>query len=389
MKALILAAGRGTRVQPLTQSIPKPMLPILNKPVMETLIELLRHHGVNQIVINTSYLSAEIESYFRDGQRLGVEIAYSFEGSLQDGQILDQPLGSAGSIRRIQDHSGFFDEPFFVLCGDALINLDLTRMAAEHRRRGAIATIALAEVDRQEVSSYGVVVTNPDGWIRDFQEKPAVEDARSNLVNTGIYLFEPEVVDRIPREFPYDLGSQVFPALVAEGAPFLGLQLPFDWLDIGKTTDYFRVVQLALQGRIPYLQPHGRQIAPGVWAGPNVRLEIDPESIVAPVMIGGSCTIRAGARIEGPTLIEAGCVIENDARLTRSILMPYTRLGANVSLTDAIACGRYCIKADGTVLEIAPEDLGWVLSDARETLAEPRHIGELRDMLKAMAPGEP
>ena len=384
MKALILAAGRGTRVQPLTRSIPKPMLPILNKPVMETLICLLRDHGVRQIVINTSYLSAEIESYFRDGERFGVEIAYSFEGSLRDGRLVDEPLGSAGSIRRIQDHSGFFDETFFVLCGDALIDLDLTRMANEHRSRGAIASIALAEVDRQEVSSYGVVVTSPEGWIRDFQEKPAVADARSNLVNTGIYLFEPEVVDRIPRQFPYDLGSQVFPALVADGARFLGLKIPFEWLDIGKTTDYYRVVQLALGGRVPYLKPHGRELAPGIWAGPNVRLEIAPESMVPPVVIGGSSTIKAGAHIEGPTLIDAGCVIESGASVVRSLLMPYTRIGGSVHLEDAIACGRYCVKSDGTVLEIAPEDLGWVLSDARETIAEPPHIGELRDMLKAL-----
>ena len=170
MKALILAAGRGTRVQPLTRSLPKPMLPILNKPVMEYLIDLLRDHHVHEIVINTSYLSSEIESYFRDGSRFGVEIAYSFEGSLRDGQLHDEPLGSAGAIRRIQDHSGFFDETFFVLCGDAVIDLDLSLMAAEHRRHKAIASIALAEVDRQDVSSYGVVVTSPDGWIQDFQE---------------------------------------------------------------------------------------------------------------------------------------------------------------------------------------------------------------------------
>ena len=383
MKALILAAGRGTRVQPLTRSIPKPMLPILNKPVMETLIDLLRDHGVKQIVINTSYLSSEIESYFRDGARFGVEIAYSFEGFLRGGRLQDEPLGSAGSIRRIQDHSGFFDENFFVLCGDALVDLDLTRMAAEHRRRGAIASIALAEVDRQEVSSYGVVVTDRDGWIRDFQEKPAVADARSNLVNTGIYLFEPEVVNRIPRQFPYDLGSKVFPALVAEGARFLGVQIPFEWLDIGKTTDYYRVVQLALSGKVPRLKPHGREIAPGIWIGPNVRLETTVE-MVPPVMIGGSCAIKAGARIEGPCLVEAGCTVESGARVTRSLLMPYTRVGSHANLEDAIACGRYCVKSDGTVLEIAPEDLGWVLSDARETLAEPAHVGELREMLMAL-----
>ena len=384
MKALILAAGRGTRVQPLTRSIPKPMLPILNKPVMEYLIDLLREHRVHEIVINTSYLSTEIESYFRDGSRFGVEIAYSFEGSLRDGKLLDEPLGSAGAIRRIQDHSGFFDESFFVLCGDAVIDLDLSLMAAEHKRRRAVASIALAEVDRSEVSSYGVVVTSAEGWIQDFQEKPSVEAARSNLVNTGIYLFEPEVVERIPRTYPYDLGGQLFPALVAERARFLGLNLPFEWLDIGRTTDYYKVVQRALAGGIPRLQPPGRQIAPGVRVGPNVQLDLGTCTIVPPVVIGGSSRIEPGARIVGPTLIDAGCVIEGGAEVIRSLVFPYTRVGAHALLEDAMVCGAYCLKADGTVLEIAAADLGWVLSDSRAPITEaPPHVRELLELVGA------
>jgi mannose-1-phosphate guanylyltransferase len=384
MKALILAAGRGTRVQPLTRSIPKPMLPILNKPVMEYLIDLLREHRVHEIVINTSYLSTEIESYFRDGSRFGVEIAYSFEGSLRDGKLHDEPLGSAGAIRRIQDHSGFFDESFFVLCGDAVIDLDLSLMAAEHKRQRAIASIALAEVNRSEVSSYGVVVTSPEGWIQDFQEKPNVEEARSNLVNTGIYLFEPEVVERIQRTYPYDLGGQLFPALVAERARFLGLNLPFEWLDIGRTTDYYNVVQRALAGGIPRLQPPGRQIAPGVRVGPNVQLDLGTCTIVPPVVIGGSSRIEAGARIVGPTLIDAGCVIEGGAEVIRSLVFPYTRVGSHAHLEDAMVCGAYCLKADGTVLEIAAADLGWVLSDSRAPITEaPPHVRELLELVGA------
>jgi mannose-1-phosphate guanylyltransferase len=382
MKALILAAGRGTRVQPLTRSIPKPMLPILNKPVMESLIELLREHGVREMVINTSYLSNEIESYFRDGARFGVDIAYSFEGSLRDGRLYDEPLGSAGAIRRIHDHSGFFDEPFFVLCGDALIDLDLTAMAARHHERRAIASIALAEVDRQEVSSYGVVVTDEEGWICDFQEKPKVEAARSNLVNTGIYLFEPEVVDRIPGVFPYDLGGQLFPALVAAKERFLGIQIPFEWLDIGKTTDYYKVVQTALRGEVRRLQPHGREIAPGIRVGANVRLDLSQTTVIPPVMIGGSCRIEPGARIEGPTLIDAGSVVEKGAEVIRSLVFPYTRVGPFAHLKNAIACGSYCVAADGSVLDIPEADLGWVLSDSRQPISElPEHVKELVAMI--------
>jgi mannose-1-phosphate guanylyltransferase len=195
MKALILGAGRGTRVQPITHSLPKPMMPVLNRPIMELLVEHLRHHGVRQILVNTSYLSGEIENYFRDGARFGVEIGYSFEGRMENGHRVDAPVGSAGAIRKIQDHSGFFDEPFFVLCGDAIIDLDLTRFAEFHHSRGAVASLAMLDVPRETVGSYGVVVAEPDGRILGFQEKPAPEEAQSTTVNPGVYLFEPSVTE--------------------------------------------------------------------------------------------------------------------------------------------------------------------------------------------------
>jgi mannose-1-phosphate guanylyltransferase len=199
MKAMILAAGKGTRVRPITYTIPKPMIPILQKPVMEFLLELLRQHGFNEIMVNVSHLANEIESYFRDGQRFGVQIAYSFEGRIEpDGQLVGEAIGSAGGMRRIQDFSPFFDGTFVVLCGDALIDLDLTKAVQWHREKGSIATVVMKTVPREEVSSYGVVVTDEEGRIKTFQEKPKVDEALSNCINTGIYIFEPEVLDYIP-----------------------------------------------------------------------------------------------------------------------------------------------------------------------------------------------
>src|SRR6476469_8036953 len=179
MKAMILAAGKGTRVRPITQTIPKPMIPILQKPVMEFLVELLRQHGFDQIMVNVSHLADVIENYFRDGQKFGVQIAYSFEG-------------------RIEDFSPFFDDTFVVLCGDALIDLDLTAAVKWHREKGAIATIVMKSVPREEVPSYGVVVTDESGKVKAFQEKPSVEEALSTDINTGIYIFEPEIFKYIP-----------------------------------------------------------------------------------------------------------------------------------------------------------------------------------------------
>ena len=160
MKAMILAAGKGTRVQPITHIIPKPMIPILQKPVMEFLLELLKEHGFKEIMVNVSHLAEEIENYFRDGQRFDVEIAYSFEGRIEDGELIGDALGSAGGLKKIQDFQNFFDETFVVLCGDALVDLDLTEAVKKHKEKGAIASLITKKVTRDQVSSYGVVVSD-------------------------------------------------------------------------------------------------------------------------------------------------------------------------------------------------------------------------------------
>ncbi|MEM1311095.1 MAG: nucleotidyltransferase family protein, partial [Cyanobacteria bacterium P01_H01_bin.153] len=239
MKAMILAAGKGTRVRPITYTIPKPMIPILQKPVMEFLLDLLKHHGFDQIMVNVSHLANEIEGYFRDGQRFDVEIAYSFEGRIEDGQLVGDALGSAGGMKKIQEFSPFFDDTFVVLCGDALIDLDLTEAVRQHRAKGAIATVVMKSVPIKQVPSYGVVVTDEDGRIKSFQEKPKVEEALSTDINTGIYIFEPEIFNYIPAGMEYDLGGDLFPKLVASGAPFYGIRMDFEWVDIGKVPDYW------------------------------------------------------------------------------------------------------------------------------------------------------
>ena len=192
-KGMILAAGQGTRVRPLTKDLPKPMVPILGKPVMEYLIEHLARHGITQIMVNVAYHHQRIEEYFGDGSRWGVELGYSYEGIKEHGDILPKPMGSAGGMRKIQDFGGFFDETTLVLCGDALIDLDITAAIAEHQAKGAIASVVAMDVPREEVSSYGIVVAEADGHILSFQEKPQPRDAKSTLASTGIYIFEPAV----------------------------------------------------------------------------------------------------------------------------------------------------------------------------------------------------
>lgn len=376
MKAMILAAGKGTRVRPITHTIPKPMIPILQKPVMEFLVELLRQHGFDQIMVNVSHLADVIENYFRDGQKFGVQIAYSFEGRIEEGEMIGEALGSAGGMKRIQDFSPFFDDTFVVLCGDALIDLDLTAAVKWHREKGAIATIVMKSVPREEVPSYGVVVTDDSGKIKAFQEKPSVEEALSTDINTGIYIFEPEIFKYIPSGQEYDIGSQLFPALVEAGAPFYGISMDFEWVDIGKVPDYWRAIQSVLLGQVKNVSIPGIEVRPGIYAGLNVAVNWDKVDITGPVYIGGMTIIEDGAKIVGPTMIGPNCWLCSGATVENSVIFEYSRLGSDVRLVDKLVFGRYCVDKTGAAIDLQAAALDWLITDARQVL--PTHHGEER-----------
>ncbi|MBD2167353.1 NDP-sugar synthase [Calothrix sp. FACHB-156] len=367
MKAMILAAGKGTRVRPITYTIPKPMIPILQKPVMEFLLELLRQHGFDQIMVNVSHLAEEIENYFRDGQRFGVQIAYSFEGQIVDGTLVGEAVGSAGGMRRIQDFSPFFDDTFVVLCGDALIDLDLTEAVKWHRAKGSIATIITKSVPKEEVSSYGVVVTDDDGRIKAFQEKPSTEEALSTNINTGIYIFEPEVFKYIPSGIEYDIGSQLFPKLVEIGAPFYAIPMDFEWVDIGKVPDYWRAIRGVLLGEIKNVQIPGHEVAPGIYTGLNVAVNWDKVDITGPVYIGGMTRIEDGAKIVGPAMIGPNCWICSGATVENSVIFEWSRLGPEVRLIDKLVFGRYCVDKTGATIDVQAAALDWLITDARQS----------------------
>ncbi|AUB41183.1 GMPP, mannose-1-phosphate guanylyltransferase [Nostoc flagelliforme CCNUN1] len=368
MKAMILAAGKGTRVRPITYTIPKPMIPILQKPVMEFLLELLRQHGFDQIMVNVSHLAEEIENYFRDGQRFGVQIAYSFEGKIDDdGKLEGEAIGSAGGMRRIQDFSPFFDDTFVVLCGDALIDLDLTAAVKWHRAKRSIATIITKSVPKEEVSSYGVVVTDEEGRVKAFQEKPSTEEALSTNINTGIYIFEPEVFNYIPSNVEYDIGGQLFPKLVEIKAPFYAIPMDFEWVDIGKVPDYWRAIRGVLLGEIKNVQIPGHEVAPGIYTGLNVAVNWDKVDITGPVYIGGMTRIEDGAKIVGPAMIGPNCWICSGATVENSVIFEWSRLGPGVRLVDKLVFGRYCVDKTGAAIDVQAAALDWLITDARQT----------------------
>jgi mannose-1-phosphate guanylyltransferase len=365
MKAMILAAGKGTRVRPITHTTPKPMIPILQKPVMEFLLELLRQHGFNEIMVNVSHLAEEIENYFRDGQRFGVQIAYSFEGRIEDGELIGEALGSAGGLKRIQDFQPFFDDTFVVLCGDALIDLDLTEAVRRHREKGAMASLITKRVPRDEVSSYGVVVTDDDGRVLSFQEKPPVEEAASDMINTGIYIFEPAVLDFIPSGETFDIGSDLFPKLVKAGAPFYALPMEFEWVDIGKVPDYWQAIRSVLLGHVRQVQVPGVEVRPGIYTGLNVAADWDKIHVEGPVYVGGMSRIEDGATIIGPAMIGPSCHICEGATIDNSIIFDYSRIGAGVRLVEKLVYGRYCVDRNGDHFDLQEAALDWLITDAR------------------------
>ena len=365
MKAMILAAGKGTRVRPITHTIPKPMIPILQKPVMEFLLELLREHGFTEIMVNVSHLAEEIENYFRDGQRFGVEIAYSFEGRIEDGELIGDAMGSAGGLKKIQNFQHFFDDTFVVLCGDALVDLDLTEAVKRHKAKGALASLITKRVPRDQVSSYGVVVTDEDGRVRSFQEKPEVDEAASDMINTGIYIFEPEVLDFVPSDQAFDIGSDLFPKLVAAGAPFYALPMEFEWVDIGKVPDYWQAIRGVLQGQVRQVKIPGKQVRPGIYAGLNVAANWDQINVTGPIYVGGMTKIEDGATIIGPAMIGPNCHICEDATIDNSIIFDYSRIGAGVHLVEKLVFGRYCVDRNGDHFDLQEAALDWLITDVR------------------------
>jgi mannose-1-phosphate guanylyltransferase len=348
MKAMILAAGKGTRVRPLTYDLPKPMIPLLGKPVMAYLVEHLAKHGVSEIMVNVSYLHEKIEEYFGEGEQFGVQIGYSFEGyTKDDGEVVPEPIGSAGGMKKIQEFGGFFDDTTIVLCGDALIDLDLKAALLEHRRKGALASVITREVPWDKVSSYGVVVTDNKGRITQFQEKPSQEEAKSNFISTGIYIFEPEVIDMIPAGVPFDIGSELFPLLAERGLPFYAQRRPFNWLDIGTMSDYWEVLQTVLTGEVNHMDVPGIQIEPGLWVGLNTSIDWNGTRIEGPVYIGSGVKIEAGVTIVGPTWIGHGSHICEGAEINRSVLFEYTRVLNDVTLHEMIVFKEYSVDRQG------------------------------------------
>lgn len=304
MKAIIMAGGRGTRMRPLTCELPKPMLPVMNKPVLEYTLILLKKHGITDIALTLMFLPQKIMDYFEDGSRWGVQLTYFIE---------DNPLGTAGSVKAA---AGFLDDTFVVISGDCITNVNLEEALRHHKAKQAAVTMILKKVDFP--LDYGIAITNQEGYIKEFVEKPSWGEVFSDTANTGIYIVEPWVMERVTHPSPCDFSRDVFPELLKKGHKIAGYVSGEYWNDIGGMDSYIRTHHDFFDKQIDK-DLAGRMIHHRIFIGENTF--IDPTAIVrSPCYIGSNCRIGANALIDSYSVIGDNCIIENDTSIRRCII---------------------------------------------------------------------
>ncbi|MEF3308413.1 sugar phosphate nucleotidyltransferase [Paenibacillus sp. GYB004] len=340
MKAVIMAGGKGTRLRPLTCQLPKPMVPLLNRPCMEYIIELLKKHGITQIGVTMQFMPEVIRSYFGDGREYGVELFYFEEES---------PLGTAGSVKNA---SAFLDERFIVISGDALTDFDLSRAIEYHRRKEALATIVLTRVDHP--LEYGVVMTDEDDKVIRFLEKPDWSEVFSDTVNTGIYVMEPEVLQWVEEGKEQDFSNDLFPLLMRRGEPLYGYAAEGYWSDIGNLTQY-RQAQFDMLDRKVDVRIQAKEWKPGIFVGEQVALPPGSEKWEGPLYIGDGTVIEPEAAIGPYCVFGTGNRIARGCALRQAILWDSNYLSENNELSGATLCSRIrsypeTVIADGAVV---------------------------------------
>jgi mannose-1-phosphate guanylyltransferase/phosphomannomutase len=325
VKAVVMAGGEGTRLRPLTSNQPKPMVPVVGKPCMEHILELLRAHGFEDVIVTVAFLPQAIRAYFRDGEGLGLRIEYSVEES---------PLGTAGSVRLA---SGALDDTFLVISGDALTDIDLSRLVDFHREKGAAATIGLKSVDNP--LEFGIVVTDEDGRIERFLEKPSWGQVFSDTINTGIYVLEPEVLRHIPGDRPFDFSKELFPLLLEMGRPLYGMVCEGYWQDIGNLDQYRQANFDALEERVRLSVP-GIRLRGNVWIGEGVELD-DLDVVEGPAFVGANCRIATDASVGPYSVLGPSVTLRERARTARSVVDASSHIGRS-SLVEGAIVGRSC-----------------------------------------------
>jgi mannose-1-phosphate guanylyltransferase len=327
VKAVVLIGGEGTRLRPLTLHTPKSMVPIVNRPFLEHMLEYLKGHDIDDIILTLCYLPDHIHHYFGDGSKFRIKLTYAIE---------DPPLGTAGAVKNVMGH---LDETFFVFNGDIFTDIDLTAMMGFHRQHRSKATIALTPVDDPTI--YGVVETNSEGRVQRFIEKPRRDAVTTTMINAGAYILEPEVLDHVPigLSFSFELG--LFPLLLENGDPFYGYQSDAYWIDIGTPEKYLKLHHDLLTGLVTR-HITGKPAGDGVWIEDGCDIHPQAE-LRGPTILGRNCIVGSGARVKGPSIIGQDCIIEAGSFVEGAVIWQNAHLRQGVSL-------RNCIIAENVVI---------------------------------------
>lgn len=330
---MIMAAGAGTRLSPLTQQAPKPMVPVVNTPILEFILQHLQDSGINDVIANTHYLAESIQNAYGGENHLGINFQYVYEPQLS---------GTAGGVKKTEF---FFDpgETFVVISGDALTNVNIEKLYEEHKRTGAMVTMGVKEIPMSDVSQFGVVVVDAQSRITGFQEKPAVEEAKSNLVNTGIYIFNTDIFKYIPADTFYDFAKNVFPAMMENDEKLYACVIEDYWNDIGTLKQYlhssFEVVNKDVALKMPYNESENGWVADSAQVSPSVIFK-------GRAVIGEKTQIEDNVKLSENNVIGNNCVIKRGARLENCIIWDNVVIGENVSLDNSIIASNVKIDAN-------------------------------------------
>jgi mannose-1-phosphate guanylyltransferase/phosphomannomutase len=357
VKAVVMAGGEGTRLRPMTANQPKPLLPVVNKPIMEHVLRLLKRHGFTETVVTVQFLAALVRNYFGDGEEIGMALSYATE---------EMPLGTAGSVKNAQD--ALRDERFLVISGDALTDIDLTDLVRFHKENGALVTIGLKRVPNP--LEFGIIIIDDDGRVQRFLEKPTWGQVFSDTANTGIYVMEPEVLDHVAAGESVDWSGDVFPKLLAEGAPLYGYVADGYWEDVGTHESYLKAQADMLSGKVD-IEPDGFEVSPGVWVAEGA--EVDSEAVLkGPLYIGDYAKVEAGAELREYTVLGSNVVVKEGAFLHRAVVHDNVFIGPSTNLrgcvvgknTDVMAGARI---EEGAVIgdECVIESEAYVSSDVK------------------------
>src|ERR687894_51280 len=353
MKAMALAAGKGTRLFPLTGEIPKPMAPVVDTPIIDHIFDLLATHGIEVVNVNVHYLAdALLEAYGEESQANAMKVHLSRE---------DQLRGTAGGVKRLESS---FDDTFVVVSGDALTDVDIGELVSFHREKGALATIALHRV--YDTSEFGVVEVDEEGNILGFQEKPAPAEAISTLANTGVYVLEPRALDYVPEDAFFDFAQDVFPKFLHSKERFVGYQGDFYWSDIGTLAAYRQAQYDVLSGKVGVEIP-GEKRGESLWVGDHAQIH-PAANIEGHVLVGRDAVVGRGVTLSGDVTVGTDCWVRPDATIKRSILLPGSTVGEGAYLEDCIVGHGYDVRAGEQIL-------GGALVRSAEAMSLPRQNG--------------